>query len=145
MKIHLNRGLSTIIDAEDLDKISHVGWFAHYDKTIHGNYVHGNINGKTVVLARLIMDCPTGLQVDHINRDTLDNRKANLRILTPTQNLKNKGLYRNNRLGIKGISMHGNRYRARIRIDGKLHESCGHENLQEAISAYKSMEKLITL
>ena len=42
-----------------------------------------------VHLARLLMQPPEGLQVDHINGDTLDNRRMNLRICTPAENRRN--------------------------------------------------------
>jgi hypothetical protein len=49
------------------------------------------VQGKNtrIRLYREIMDCPSGFVVDHINHDTLDNRKQNLRVVTQTQNLYN--------------------------------------------------------
>lgn len=51
------------------------------------------------------MGFPT-LQVDHVNRDKLDNRKKNLRLVTAGQNNLNKGLQRNNTSGNKGVHYH---------------------------------------
>lgn len=51
--------------------------YYNYEKRIKG------------LLHRLIMDCPKGLEVDHINHDNLDNRKNNLRIVTRKQNRYN--------------------------------------------------------
>ena len=48
------------------------------------------------------MNCPEGLQVDHINGDRLDNRKINLRIVTNIQNQWNKA-NRSKRYPYKGI------------------------------------------
>lgn len=44
---------------------------------------------KRVLLHRILIDCPNGMVIDHINRDGLDNRKSNLRIVTHAENLLN--------------------------------------------------------
>ncbi len=52
---------------------------------------------------RLIMDCPDGMDVDHINGDGLDNRRENLRIVTRSQNLRNRKTFKNSKSGFKGV------------------------------------------
>ena len=78
VEIELQNGLKTLIDLEDLEKVSVMGWYAKYDSHTNGYYVCGGTYG--IRLHRLIMDTPSHQIVDHINRDTLDNRKRNLRI-----------------------------------------------------------------
>lgn len=58
--------------------------------------------------------------VDHENRDTLDNRRANLRPATSLQNARNASVKRNGVSRFKGVGIHKptGRWRARIRIDG---------------------------
>ena len=66
------------------------------------------------------------LYIDHINRDRLDNKISNLRLVTHSVNMKNKSRYKNNTTGKCGITLRiikGISYlRVYIRIDGKLTE-----------------------
>lgn len=95
-------------------------------------------------LHRFLLPCPAGLQIDHINRNRLDNRKANLRIVTASQNSRNMGIKSDNSTGYKGVQFiadHG-KYRARIRTDsGRV--SLGHfKTALEAAHAYDKAAKL---
>lgn len=52
-------------------------------------YCYISINKKIVALHRYVMNCPNGLVVDHLNHNTLDNRRSNLRVVTYGENLRN--------------------------------------------------------
>jgi hypothetical protein len=52
---------------------------------------------------RLVMNAPRGMEVDHINGDTLDNRKCNLRICSRSENLRNASLSGDSTSGFKGV------------------------------------------
>jgi hypothetical protein len=64
---------------------------------------------------------PDGMDVDHDNGDTGDNRYSNLRIATRGQNMYNAKRRKDNRSGVKGVGWHGaaKKWRARLRVDGK--------------------------
>lgn len=105
--------IKTIFDAEDAPKVRSVyyRWRVHYDPKLGNYYVvsHGMKKGemKPVRLSRLVMNCPDGLVVDHINHNTLDNRKANLRVVPQQINLLNKkGAYKNSKTGVRGVYWH---------------------------------------
>lgn len=74
--------------------------------------------GRLLMLHRIIVDCPDGLCVDHIDGDALNNVEANLRICTNQQNLRNMRS-KGGTSRFKGVSKAGNRFVARIMVDGK--------------------------
>lgn len=86
-----------IIDLDDVARVSKYKWRYEFQGPIkHGYVVTGNSkNGKTY-LHRLIINYSGELQVDHINRNTLDNRKNNLRIVQQIINAQNVTTERNN-------------------------------------------------
>lgn len=85
------------------------------------------------------MESDDGREVDHINGVRHDNRRSNLRICLPEENAKNKRRYRNNASGIKGVhKLDGyDRWRARIRVDGKLVHLGYFRNPDDAAKAYR--------
>jgi hypothetical protein len=80
-----------IIDDEDYERVSRYRWRAFVSKANPNNpYCQNRSTGKTVYLHRFIIGAKTGQVVDHINRNSLDCRKVNLRICTPAQNSANR-------------------------------------------------------
>lgn len=59
-------------------------------------------------------------EVDHINRAREDNRWTNLRAATRSQNGHNKGMHKANGVGFPGVGRHGNKYRSRMYLSGKI-------------------------
>lgn len=97
----------TIIDTEDLDKVKYTKW-----KLSNSGYVMNTpkFSGSNKHLSRVVLN--TNEFVDHINHNTLDNRKSNLRIVTKSQNQMN--------VNYKGVSeMKSGKYMAYIKINGK--------------------------
>ena len=76
-------------------------WYAHKTCAGSGYYAFDGDHRKS--MHRVIMDPPKGMDIDHINGDTLDNRKENLRICTRSQNAQNKKLRRDSASGYKGV------------------------------------------
>lgn len=99
-----------IIDIEDWDKIKKYKWYVRFDQSINNFYVVTNIyHPKHIQLSihREIMNIKESkLQVDHINHNTLDNRKNNLRICSCLENVRNKRIYKINSSGYKGVCWH---------------------------------------
>lgn len=78
------------------------------------------------------------LTIDHINNIRCDNTIDNLRMATQQQQNFNVNVYKNNKLGIKGVNIHYGKYRARIRINNILSTIGTYETIEEASEAYKT-------
>jgi len=110
MMIGLTQGQVTEVDPEDYYWLSEYKWCAGFYKNMQSFYALTNIkigNIKTTIpIHKMIMNSQPGMQIDHINHDTLDNRKCNLRITTPQQNSHNQKLRLSNSSGKLGICFH---------------------------------------
>ena len=76
------------IDNEDIKKAKSFHWGIEFD----GNNWYARNRHANLKLHRYLVDCPKGLVVDHIDRNTLNNRKNNLRICTAADNNRNRPL-----------------------------------------------------
>ncbi len=106
IRIPLTRGFETIIDEWDQELVSAHKWFARCSDI--GRYYacrSVRVDGKTksLYLHRFLLGLAGGQHADHINGDTLDNRRANLRPATNRQNSANQRLRRGNSSGFKGV------------------------------------------
>jgi hypothetical protein len=82
---YLDEEKEIIISTNKFDKVSSINgkWRLWWDYNSRTYYVaHTDSDGNTVYLHRLIMDCPKGMQVHHLDGDGLNNRDSNLRVLT---------------------------------------------------------------
>ena len=82
--ISLTRGMVTVVDDDDYETMSCLRWGAG-----GGNrgrwYAASRRNGRTIYLHRLLMDAREGQEVDHIDGNSLNNQRANLRFATRSQ------------------------------------------------------------
>lgn len=132
--VSLPCGRTIKVDECDLPLLSDSRWVIQGDDK-RGRYVYrGGRRGE--VLHRVIMGAPKGLVVDHINGDTLDNRRSNLRVCTNAQNLRNQKPVGSK--GAKGVCWRERtqKYRATICLNYKRTELGGFETENEAALAY---------
>lgn len=125
----------TKIDIEDVEKCKDIKW----GLINKGTYVHSKIG----LLHRFIKsENGNDTHIDHINHDTLDNRKENLRIVTPSQNAMNHKLHKHNTSGYNGVWFRKERktWVAEIILNSKKINLGNYKNIEDAILARKNAD-----
>lgn len=137
----LGEGLYAFVDDEDYDLISSLRWFATGRR--QGQYYarHDKRAGKFLIVVqmhRLLMGNPKEYQVDHVDGNPLNNQKANLRLSSLPQNIRNRQKLSSNTSGYKGVVYRPgwNKWRARISIDGHRIHLGDFETREAAARAY---------
>lgn len=127
-------GQSFIFDTQDFLLVKRYTW-----SVSPGGYVVTNLKGgKMMTLHSLIMGETKGLWIDHISRNKLDNRRRNLRYVTPQQNSHNSGISKNNSSGYKGVYFDKvrKRFQAEIMCGRKKYYLGRFDTAVEAAKAY---------
>lgn len=119
-----------MVDDEDYELLSQYKWQYHF------GYAKTGI--KTIRMHRMILNAQPGQEVDHINRNKLDNRRINLRICNRFINNQNIGMRKDNTSGLKGLSFHksSSRWVSRIQLNGKRFFVGSFKSKGEAIMAH---------
>lgn len=139
IEIQLTKNQVCYVDSVDAEQ-SLCNWIA---LTSRGTwYALRNYMEKPLLLHRVIaskmLDRELGHDefIDHIDGDTLNNRRANLRIVTHSQNCMNRKVTSANTSGYKGVWNRGNRWYAGIKIQGKRIHLGSFDTAEEAYAAY---------
>jgi hypothetical protein len=138
-EIKVTNSRSALVDDEDFDRIAAYRWHKSGSgyptrrvPTPDGNYREG--------MHRTIMNLPIGdkRHVDHINGDSFDNRKCNLRVCEPIENWWNAKIRSDNTSGYKGVSWSKSnaKWSARIKKSGKRVHLGYFEKAEDAYAAY---------
>ncbi|WP_163530929.1 HNH endonuclease [Halobacillus ihumii] len=130
---HKEQVFDVLIDVEDFNLIS-----KRYTslKIRSGNgyvvgYVKGS-NGKQEYLHRYLSQPKENEFVDHRNRNRLDNRKKNLRNVTPKKNAQNRNVSGRSKSGVRGVEKNHNNWRVRFFVDGQRKSFGSYETIEEA-------------
>jgi len=139
--ITLSNGQVAIVDAADLPLVTPFRWcpMRKRDGRVYAQTHGPRRDGKqsTILMHSFILGTPKGMASDHQNHDGLDNRRANLRACTNSQNLYNQRLSITNTTGFKGVSPErSGRFRAQIKAVGQHHYLGTFDTPEEAARAY---------
>jgi hypothetical protein len=152
MIVKLGKDKMAIIDDEDWPKLERYNWYTSY--TAQGKpYVKATYfvrhndpvdpdkgHTKSVLMHRIIMGLEKGdtRKVDHIDHNTFDNRKSNLRVCSNTDNAKNSVIGERNTSGFKGVSWstRDEKWEAYITVDKKKINLGKYEDIYEAADVY---------
>lgn len=144
-KIPLTQGLAAKVDPQDYIWLSQFRWHPKINKatTYAVRTVTQAQKTKKIYMHRQIAETPDNLVCDHVNRNGLDNRRANLRNCTIAQNNANKRPYRNASSKYKGVSHNKRRkkFAASIKKDSRQFHLGYFETERRAAEAYDKAAK----
>ena len=141
-EIALTRGYVTCVDDEDFDELSRYKWYAGTTSGVPRAVRNSRSKeiGKphTIFMYRQIMDAPSNMVVHHIDHDTLNNQRKNLRICTIAQHSASQRKQAGRSSRFKGVSWHRmtRKWRAYIKVFGVMRELGLSDDEEEAARAY---------
>lgn len=138
--VPLTRGYEAIIDAVDVPLVEGRNW--HVLGKPYRLYVatRDRTTRTKTYLHRVLLNAPVGVLVDHIDGNTLNNRRSNLRLATYTQNAQNTTRSPANTSGVVGVTWEARKkvWRADISMSGKG-KFLGHfDTLEDAVAARRA-------
>lgn len=123
-----------IVDQADFDLVSAHKWH------VSTGYARTTIDGKSISMHRLILGDVKAPEIDHKDGDKLNNRRANLRPCTSTENSQNRRVV-GGRSRFKGVRRDRGMWRAQIKVDGKIVDIGFHQTERLAARAYDKAAK----
>jgi len=141
--ITLTRDKVALIDDEDFSLVTRYTWRA----VSMGNmwYAHSgdSRDGDFVTMHQLIFGDLPGFEIDHKDRDGLNNQRYNLRHATHAQNNANKPAQSNNNSGYKGVSWHrkARKWMAQLNVNGQHFYLGLHDTPKQAALVYNQKAK----
>jgi len=139
--IPLTQGRETLVDEEDVEFLGQFNW--HWNSRPTGTGYAVLKSPFFFRMHRVLTKCPDEYMVDHINGNSLDNRKSNLRIVTNRENQQNQNIHRSGRLCGCYYRKDRKNWYSRIHVDGtRKHLGCfktEYEAHQAYMNAYNEL------
>lgn len=133
-------GKFAIVDEEDYEWLSQWEWHLSRGYARSNSPKHKRKEVRAEFMHRLINQTPEGFETDHIDRNKLNNKRSNLRTATRSINSQNRGMFKNNTSGYKGVYFikKKNKWEARKMIGGKpCFIGSNFDSAEEAAQAYQ--------
>jgi phosphotransferase system IIB component len=140
--IPLTQGYSAIVDDDDYPFLAGYKWHVSFSGGFKVKYAVRTNKKQIVRMHRQLLNVtdPT-VQVDHVDRDGLNNCRTNLRIATAAQNAINRGPDAENKSGYKGVHRTNGKWKAQIGVGyRKIHGGYYDDPVAAAI-AYDNLAK----
>lgn len=149
----MSKGYVALIDEDDEDLVAGYQWHAHLSRgKVYARarvphplaHIEGKPRQTVVSMHRLILGLEFGdrREGDHINGDSLDNRRSNLRVVTHQQNMWNQGS-KGGASTFRGVSRCRDGWRAQIRVGSKVRHLGVFDSELEAAMRYEDVARKI--
>lgn len=123
-EIPLSRGLVAVVDDSDFERVAEHRWYANRSRSTQYAYRWDKTARKWESMHRFILGVTGSTQqVDHANRNGLDNRRENLRLCSASQNQQNRAKFKSGdgmTSRYKGVSRCRNRWQSVIKVNAKI-------------------------
>jgi hypothetical protein len=137
VEVPLGGGMVAVIDPLDVRKCAPYRWYPVKQYASNTYYAVTKRGGVCLSMHRLIVNAPDDRQVDHIDRDGLNNQRHNLRVATAIQNGANRAASSLNPTGLKGVRiLESGRFAAQINRGGARKSLGTFDTPEEAALAY---------
>jgi hypothetical protein len=115
-EIPLTKGKVALVDDSDFEWLMQWKWYYLDDRN---GYALRSFKRSLVWMHRVIMNAPKDMQVDHINCNSIDNRRCNLRLCSQSENQRNRGATKKSVNGYKGLHWHRGKWQVQITVNGQ--------------------------
>lgn len=140
--------VTAYIDKDDYEKVKQYTWRINKKKNKY-YIVTGQSKNKTLLyLHNLVMNNyihKDNYEVDHIDGNSLNNRKKNLRIVSRLENIQNTSVRIDNQIGIRGVSKSRNKYKVDFYYNNKRYYFKDWKTIEEAVYCRLIAEQLCDL
>lgn len=131
-------GKFAIVDDEDYEFLSQYKWFAFYPGRGNHVYARAIVNKKDFLMHKLLIKSPEGMVIDHIDGNSLNNQRKNLRVCSIADNVKNQKIRIDNKSGFKGVywKKDKRKWEVTLQINGNKIFGGYYKNKIDAAKAY---------